>query len=70
MSDRCVAKARNENLWRVERDDTGASLINGRAERAVLMAEAVDALLNAIAENAAPLSCFAELLVAGCACMR
>lgn len=61
MSDRCVAKVRDENLWRVECDGTGASLIDGRVERAVPVADAVDAPLHLIAENAAPLGCSSQV---------
>jgi carboxylate-amine ligase len=44
-----------------ERDGMGASLIDGRAEQAVPVVDAVDALLNLIAEDAAPLSCSSQV---------
>lgn len=50
-----------ENLWRAERDGTGASLIDATAERAVPVAEAVDALLDLIAEDAAALGCTSQV---------
>ena len=50
-----------ENLWRAERDGTGASLIDETAERAVSVTEALDALLDLIAEDAAALGCTAQV---------
>ncbi|MDP4027189.1 YbdK family carboxylate-amine ligase [Methylobacterium sp. NEAU 140] len=44
-----------ENLWRAERDGTGASLIDEAAERTVTVVEAVDVLLDLVAEDAAAL---------------
>lgn len=50
-----------ENLWRAERDGTGACLIDEAAGRAVPVAEAIDALLDLIAEDAAALGCTAQV---------
>ncbi|MCJ2059604.1 carboxylate-amine ligase [Methylobacterium sp. J-048] len=50
-----------ENLWRAERDGTGASLIDETAERVVPVQEAVDALLDLIADDAAALGCAAQV---------
>jgi len=50
-----------ENLWRAERDGTGASLIDETAERAVSVTDALDALLDLIAEDAAALGCTAQV---------
>ncbi|MCJ2070917.1 carboxylate-amine ligase [Methylobacterium sp. J-030] len=50
-----------ENLWRAERNGTGASLIDEASERAVPVAEAVDALLDLIAEDAAALGCTSQI---------
>jgi glutamate---cysteine ligase / carboxylate-amine ligase len=50
-----------ENLWRAERDGIGASLIDETAERAVPVIEAVDVLLDLIAEDAAALGCTSQV---------
>ncbi len=50
-----------ENLWRAERDGTGASLIDETAGRAVPVTDALDALLDLIAEDAAALGCTAQV---------
>ena len=50
-----------ENLWRAERDGTGASLIDETAGRAVPLTDALDALLDLIAEDAAALGCTAQV---------
>ena len=50
-----------ENLWRAERHGTGASLIDETAERAVPVIDAVDALLDLIAEDAAALGCTSQV---------
>jgi glutamate---cysteine ligase / carboxylate-amine ligase len=50
-----------ENLWRAERDGTGASLIDEVTERTIPMTKAVDALLDLIAEDAAALGCTSQV---------
>ena len=50
-----------ENLCRAERDGTGAALIDEMAERAVPVTDAVDALLDSIAEDAAVLACTSQV---------
>lgn len=50
-----------ENLWRAERDGTGASLIDETTEQAVPVIEAVDALLDLVAEDAAALGCTSQV---------
>ena len=46
-----------ENLWRAQRDGTGAALIDEAEERAVPLPEAVERLLALIAEDAEALGC-------------
>lgn len=50
-----------ENLWRAERDGTGATLIDEAGERVVPMTESIDALLDLIAEDAAALGCTSQV---------
>ena len=50
-----------ENLWRAERDGTGVSLIDETAEQAIPLTNAVDALLDLIAEDAAALGCTSQV---------
>ncbi|WP_336487599.1 carboxylate-amine ligase [Methylobacterium nigriterrae] len=50
-----------ENLWRAEREGVRASLIDEARGVAVPVPEAVDALLNLVAEDAAALGCAAEV---------
>ena len=50
-----------ENLWRAERDGTGATLIDETTQQAVPVLEAVDALLDLIAEDAAALGCTSQV---------
>ena len=50
-----------ENLWRAERDGTHATLIDETAERSVSVSDAIDALLDLIAEDAAALGCASQV---------
>ena len=50
-----------ENLWRAQRYGVGATLIDEASARAVPVAEAVDALLDLVAEDAAVLGCAAQV---------
>ncbi|WP_375465585.1 carboxylate-amine ligase [uncultured Methylobacterium sp.] len=50
-----------ENLWRAQRNGVGAALIDEALEVALPFAEALEALLALIAEDAAALGCTAEV---------
>jgi glutamate---cysteine ligase / carboxylate-amine ligase len=53
-----VARAlTRENLWRAQRDGARADLIDAAQERAVPLAEALEAVLALVAEDAAALDC-------------
>ena len=50
-----------ENLWRAQRYGVGATLIDEAGARAVPVAEAIDRLLDLVAEDAAALGCAAQV---------